>query len=228
MKTICLLSILLGLPLAVQPANAQNELELLTLDEQVWVAFYDVPSRRFRTVRDKFVVRDFESAARDLDTSIAFLKVEAGRAADELQPDLNDVIKKLQTIRDSIATAEVTSSTLDLTFARTHWLLAQHFFVLALNSRESGAHKNAGHYLWATAHHVERAVLWSNARIDRKTVNSLESLRSLANRLKSSSSPDRVYQDRPIRLAARTIISVGEHLDRSVRIAELLSDETNR
>lgn len=226
MKASSLFVLVVGLAIAQPPANAQENINLLTLDEDVWVTFYDVPSRRFRTIRDKFIQRDFESAARDLDTSIAFLTVEADRAVEALQPPLKEVIMGLTALRTAIATPDVTVLALDAAFARTHWLLAQHFFVRTLDSRKKGEDKNAGHYLWATAHHIERAVLWSNARIDRKTVNSLESMRGLANRLRTTDRPERVYQERPLRLAAQTIIAVGEHLERTVRIEKLVEEQS--
>lgn len=216
------------LVMVAAPVSGQERLELLTLDEETWVTFYDVPSRRFRAVRDKFVQRNFEGAGRDLDASIAFLTVEANRALPELQPALTDVVAQLQRIRARIGTSEVTASTLDGAFARTHWLLAQHFFVRTLRSRDGADHVTAGHYLWATAHHIERAVLWSNARIDRRTVGSLQSMRDLASRLIGGEAGRRVYQERPLRLAARTIVAVGEHLDRTIRIEDLVEQEAEQ
>ncbi|MDX1482513.1 MAG: hypothetical protein R3315_12595 [Woeseiaceae bacterium] len=202
-----------------------DDVRLLTLDEEVWVAFYDLPSRRFRSIRDNFVQGEFEAAARDLDASLSFLRVEAERAPAELKPALEEVIDRLEELGAAIESPRVTVADLDAVFARTHWLLTQQYFVLALRSRDEQRHRNAGHYLWATAHHLERSVLWSNARIDRRTVSALESLRDMAARLRDERNPQSVYRERPIRLAARTIVQVGEHLDRNLRIRKLIDSE---
>ena len=86
-------------------------------------------------------------------------------------------------------------------------------------------HRDAGNYLWATAHHLERCILWSDSRVDRDTVRALDSLRSMAAALRDSASPERVYRDRPIRLAARTLMAAGESLQRNFRVRPLLESE---
>lgn len=45
---------------------ADDNRRLFAFDEQHWVLFYDVPSRRFRAIRDNFVKRNVEDASRDL------------------------------------------------------------------------------------------------------------------------------------------------------------------
>lgn len=206
-------------------AVGQDGRKLLTLDEDVWVAFYDLPSRRFTNIRERFVQRDFAVARRDLDASAAFLRVEAERAVPELQPALFEVVSQMTALRDNLETRKVAAEDLDAVFARAHWLLSQQYLVLALQARDAGAHRNAGHYLWATAHHLERSVMWSNSRLDSNTVSSIDSLRSMAAALRDSESPQRVYRDRPIRLAARTMIAVGDNLKRNMRIRPLVETE---
>lgn len=210
------------------PAQSADEQALFTLDESVWVTFYDLPSRRFRAIRDEFVRRDFQTASRNLVTAAGFLRVEAGRAVPELQDAINGVADKLDGMSRVLGEPTVVVSDLDNEFARAHWLLSQHYLVMALRSRDTSAHSNAGHYLWATAHHMERAVLWSNARIDRDVLNALDSIREMSNKLRDGQRPQRVYRDRPIRLAAQTLIAVGEHIDRNVRIKELVEPELAR
>ena len=63
-------------------ALAQNEHTTradIVLDEEVWVLFYDLPSRRFRIARDAFVRRNWSVARRDLAASSGFLRAELSR-----------------------------------------------------------------------------------------------------------------------------------------------------
>ena len=180
-----------------------------------------------RSIRDQFVRRNFEGAGRDMDVAIGFLRVERDRAIPALQSPLDAVIEQLGQFRASLEEPTVTVTQLDGTFGRAHWLLAQHYLVLALQARDQARHVNAGHYLWATAHHLERSVLWSGARIDKRVVRALDSIRVMAGKLQAGERPSRVYRDRPIVLTARTLLDIGEHLDRQVRIKdELPADAT--
>jgi len=194
----------------------------LTLDDDVWVTFYDVPSRRFRSIRDAFVRGDHAVVARDLEISIGFLRIEGERMPRELVTVLGETIDTLESIRDRQAAGAVTVAQLDTAFGRAHWILAQHFLVLAVTARDQERHKMAGRYLVATAHHLERAVLWSNVAIDREILKSLESVRDLASRLQSAEDPSSIYRERPIRLAGATLTRIGAQINRTVRIDEYL------
>ena len=196
----------------------------LVLDENVWVTFYDLPSRRFRGIRDAFLKRDFDTVGRDLDATLGFLRVEAGQAVEQLAPAFAENIGRLERVRADLASNDVTVSDLDVLFAQSHWILSQHYLVEALESRDENQHRLAGRYLIATAHHLERAVLWSDLRIDRDVLNSLENVRGMASELAGGADPDRVYRNRPMRLMARTLEKTGEHIDRRVRIAPLLPE----
>jgi hypothetical protein len=218
---MCKFSITVLLALVVCMANmpaSGDDQPLFTIDENVWVTFYDLPSRRFRSIRDAFIRRDFESVARELEPTIGFLLVEADRATPAVHDALIEVIKKLESIQGRVDDPSVTVGYLDSAFARAHWLLSQHYLVMSIKSRDDRQHESAGRYLWATAHHLERAVLWSDARINRDVLDSLESIREMSLRLQDSSQPERVYQDKPMVLTARTLVAIGKHLDRKVWI----------
>lgn len=218
-------ALVIAIGASVPRAATADDVRLLSLDEEVWVAFYDLPSRRFRSIRDSFVQGDSESAKRDIDASLSFLKVEADRAMPELKPAFEGVMDRFAAIRDGLDSTRITASDLDAVFARAHWLLTQQYFVQALRSRDGERHRQAGHYLWATAHHLERCIVWSNARVDRRMVLALDSLRGMAARLRDEPDPQRVYRERPIRLAAQTIVQIGDHLDRNLRIRNLVEAE---
>jgi len=218
MKKIYLGLFFLLLAVSVRTTYAQDERPLFTLDDQVWVLFYDLPSRRFRAIRDAFIAGRMDEARRDLEVSEAFLRVEISRAIPALVPPMTEVADGLQSLAQQIKAPETTVRDLDPVFARAHWLLAQHYLTLATDARDSGRHKSAGNYLWATAHHMERAVLWSDARIDDKLLDSLEGMRAMADQLRNSDQPERVYKDRPIDNARRTLFELGKYLDRKVWI----------
>ena len=205
--------------LLASAAMAQSESSTrsdITLDEDVWVLFYDLPSRRFRNVRDAFVRRNWSVARRDLAASAGFLRAELARADAALVVPLEEVIIRLESIAENIETREVSGSDLDAAFARAHWLLAQHYLVLSETARNSGDPRNTANYLWATAHHLERCVMWSNTRLTRRQLASLEKLRDIAGQLRDTDNPATVYKSRPIASAKKTLREIGEHLERRV------------
>ena len=117
---------------------------------------------------------------------------------------------------------------LDAEFARAHWLLSQHYLILALQSQYDQRYRTAGDYLWATAHHLERTVLWSDARVDGEVLSSLKSIRNMAGRLRNSKRPERAYRERPIKRAAVTLIAIGQRLDRKVWIEDVLEEQSKQ
>lgn len=221
-----LATIIAVLAVAIPTPGAATKQEagqrLFTLDESVWATFYDLPSRRFRSIRDAFIRRQFELVDKDLGVSIGFIRIEADRTVSALSQPMSENIAQLEHIRANIRDRSISVGDLDSAFARAHWLLAQHYLVLAKTSRDNKQHQNAGNYLWATAHHLERAVLWSDARIDRSVINALESTRKMGSELQTSKRPEKVYRDKPIASTAKTLISIGDHLDRKVWVRESL------
>lgn len=215
---LTLLIIALSL-IVFQPALSQStdsKRQVFALDENTWVLFYDVPSRRFRRIRDAFVRRDWETVSADLKVSAGFLRAEAERAPDTLVAPIGETAVRLEDIAENIQASNVSGSDLDAVFARAHWLLAQHYLELSVAARDSGDSRNAGAYLWATVHHMERTVLWSDARMNRAHTKSLDRLRDLADRLRDADDPTRIYKERPIALARKTLIELGDFLDRRI------------
>lgn len=213
----CFIAILLLTPVAWSQ-ESPDEQPLFELDEATWAMFYDLPSRRFRTIRDAFIRKDFVSARRDLQVSLSFLSIESDRAVESLRPPMLENMAEIRRIEESLDDPSVAVGALDSAFARAHWLLAQHYLVQSMRSRDVEQHKAAGRYLWATAHHLERAVLWSDSRVDRQTVRALDSVREMGSDLQSSDRPIEVYRDKPIALAADTLKKIGVHLERKVWI----------
>ena len=205
--------LLVSATLAQTESNTRSD---ITLDEDVWVLFYDLPSRRFRNARDAFVRRNWALARRDLAASSGFLRAELARADAALVAPLEEVILRLQVIAESIETRDVSGSDLDAVFAKAHWLLAQHYLVLSETARNFGDPRTTANYLWATAHHLERCVMWSNTRLTRRQLASLEKLRDIAGQLRDTDDPATVYKSRPIASAKKTLREIGEYLERRV------------
>jgi hypothetical protein len=99
-----------------------GESAFVAVDEKLWLTFYDVPSHRFRAIRDAFIRREFESASRDLATSASYLKTESGRALPEIAERVQDVATQMTWISENIGDSSVTSTALDRLFGRAHWL----------------------------------------------------------------------------------------------------------
>ncbi len=197
-------------------AAAETNQAVVAMDEDLWVTFYDVPSRRFREIRSAFVRRDFERASLDLHTSASYLTVEANRALPAISERLNEVISRMNSISENIEDQETTITDLDSLFSRAHWLLAQHYVDMARRSRDNQHNRNAGLYLWATTHHLERAVLWSNARIGRDVQKTLDDLRDLADQLQDKSRATKAYREKPLLRADKLLRKLGETIDRPV------------
>ncbi len=138
MKQTALVSCIILLATASVVSADTGSREQVTLDNDVWVLFYDLPSRRFRNIRDAFVRRNWVLARRDLEASAGFLRTELGRADAALTNPMKEIIVRLEWIAENIESAEVSGSDLDAAFARAHWALAQHYLVMSESARSSG------------------------------------------------------------------------------------------
>lgn len=198
------------------PADGHGERPpAVVMDEGVWVTFYDLPSRRFRDIRAALLRGDPQAAANDLTVTANYLSVEQGRAVEVMREPLAEYAARLQSFAARVD--QVTLRELDTAFGRGHWLLAQHYLALARDARENRRNRAAGLYLFATTHHLERALLWNNVAISRNTRKTLDELRELAAQLQSGSDVERVYRDeRPIVRAGRLLRQIGEQIDRPV------------
>ena len=200
------------------PALAEDEANqpLVTMDENLWITFYDLPSRRFRDTRTAFMRQDFAVATNNLVTSASYLKVEANRALPALAERLDEVSARMTWIAENVDHASVTLADFDSLFGRAHWLLAQHYLDMAKRSRDKQQYRNEGLYLWATTHHIERAVLWSNARIDNDVHKTLEELRDLAGRLQDADTSAKANKNKPVIRAEKLLRKLGKQIDRPV------------
>lgn len=202
-------------------ADINPKQPLVTMDENLWITFYDLPSRRFRAIRSDFVRREFETAASNLVSSAIYLMVEADRAIPALAERLEETSNQLTWIAGHVGDTNVTLADLDALFGRAHWLLAQHYLDMAKRSRDMQQYQNEGLYLWATIHHLERAILWSNARIDRDLHKTLEGLRDLASRLQNPELATKAHQMKPLVRAEKTLRQLGGQIDRPVVLPKL-------
>jgi hypothetical protein len=213
---------ILALALSAPAVTATGpDQQVVTMDENLWVTFYDVPSRRFRNIRSSFIRQEFGQAAHDLETSSAYLSIEADRALPAISKRLNEVADRMLWIAENTEDISITVTDLDTLFSRAHWLLAQHYLDLAKRYRDSRQNRSAGLNLYATTHHLERAVLWSNSRITRDVLKTLENLRDLANQLQDKKLAESAYSKKPIVQAEKLLRRLGKTIDRPV----LLPDE---
>ena len=130
------------------------------------------------------------------------------------QAPLGDVVNDLRRMELDIET--VTLDELDTLFGRAHWLLAQHYLEFARQARDARHNRNASLYLWATTHHIERAILWSNVVVTREVHTTLEGLQELAGELGDPETSARAYRERPIVRAESLLRKIGKQIDRRV------------
>jgi len=214
MRLLSLLAIFLIAPPGVAQTNPPQNFVQISKEE--WVVFYDVASRRFREIRVNFVRHDFDRAASDLQVAAIFLDIEADRAQPAIAERLAEVSSRLRWIGENLDDPRVTGAELDSQFARAHWLLAQHYLSESRKSRDTGQLKSAGLLLFATTHHIERAVLWSNVRIDRPLQTTIEALRELATRLQDENDAKKAIGEKPIVRAESLLRAIGAAIDRPV------------
>jgi hypothetical protein len=162
------------------------------------------------------VSRDFDAARHDIEVSAQYLGIEAQRAQPGIGAAMEAVRIRLREMGGNLDSEKVVAREFDALFGRAHWLLAQHFLHLAIASRDAERYRESGHYLIASAHHMERAALWSNARISPELVRSLDRLLGLADQLQDSPSKRWVEETRPLQSAVKTLAALGEHIDRQV------------
>lgn len=214
-----LLSLMFLVPaVAVHADSAPDRQKPVVLDENLWVTFYDLPSRRFRTIRAAILTRDYEAAARDLSVTANYLSVEANRASAVIQVPLNDVVARLGSMQGRID--KLTLDELDMLFGRAHWLLAQHYLDHAKQSRDMRDNRGTSLFLWATIHHMERAALWNNVPVTSETHRALEGLRKLAGRLQNPETSDRAYKDKPVVRAEILLRKIGKQIDRRILLPD--------
>lgn len=212
-RLIVIFVALLGAHAAVADKSTPGQ-PVVVLDEDLWVTFYDLPSRRFRAIRAAIVNGDRTAAARDLQVTANYLSIEAERTTSVLQEPLADAVQRLRRLGESANS--VTLSDLDTLYGRVHWLLAQHYLDKAKVARDARQNRNTGLYLLATTHHLERAVLWSNGKVDRDVQVTLENLRDLAARLQQQESFERAYKDKPVVRGERLLVKLGKQINRPV------------
>lgn len=211
---IILLLAILPVGAAAQSNQQTDRQSPVVLDENQWVTFYDVPSRRFRAIRSAVLTRNFAAASRDLAVSTNYLSIEIERAAAELQGPMRELAERLHQMES--APDQITLDELDAQFGRAHWLLAQHYLGYARSARDARQARNTSLYLTAATHHLERAMLWSNASIDDDVHDTLEDLRETAGELLSRETADAAFRERPIVRADRLLRKIGEQINRRV------------
>lgn len=212
-RIIVILALALSVPLALADEQEARQ-AVVVLDEDLWVTFYDLPSRRFRAIRTAIINGDNETAAKDLELTANYLLIEAERSTESLAGPLKSSVDKLRALGESID--NVTLSDLDALYGRAHWLLAQHYLHRAKVARDARQNRNTGLYLLAATHHMERAILWSNSKVDRDVRVTLEKLRDLAAQLQQNQSFEKAYREKPVVRAEKLLVKIGKQINRPV------------
>ena len=101
-------------------------------------------------------------------------------------------------------------------FGRAHWLLAQHFLLIAQSRLRDNDTAVLSVYLTATAHHLERAALWSGAQDTPGLAQTLDELRASAADLRKN--PDRNRYQRLITRTVNVLKDLAKVINRPVRV----------
>lgn len=213
LRLVIILALALSMPLAFAD-DAETRQAPIVMDEDIWVTFYDLPSRRFRAIRTAIINGDNAAAAKDLVVTANYLLVEAERSTEALAGPMKASVERLRALSESAD--NMTLSDLDALYGRVHWQLAQHYLHRAKIARDARQNRNTGLYLLAATHHMERAILWSNKKVDRDVRVTLEKLRDLAAQLQQNQSFEKAYRAKPVVRAEKLLVKIGKQIDRPV------------
>ncbi len=184
-KTLIFFTALLSfLPLTGIAASTSNE--PVAIEEDDWMLLTNTtPEQDFKSARESFVKRDWETSAAAVRRAGAYLAAEGARAktasADALQrssADLKDLADKIK------AGSENNAHALDEKFAAAELALAAHYHDLANRAHATKNDVNAGKYIDRAADSLKAAASWSGEKLESGAADVAEAAKASGDALK--------------------------------------------
>ncbi len=194
-------------------STSESKSTRFVMDGDTFIVFYDLPSRRFRALQQAFINQNTEQFDRDLEVTIQYLAAEKSRMDPRLQAPIDQTIESLRAFP---STSDLSLSDMQQHFARVHWLLAQHFLQIAHRQTQSTETAETWLYYTATAHHLERAVLWASLEIDKTLTANLDSLRAVTSATMHKRNKDK--RQRTLQRTAQTLKKLSTELELPLRV----------
>jgi hypothetical protein len=156
----------------------------VVIEEDIYYVFDDEPSAYFYRAHENFMKKDLKAAARELRKAAAFVKLESSRATAEGKKGLDSSYNELKKLADDVEKGATTSvKDLETVFARTHYALARHHYLKAVEVQGKKNAKETGHFLRSALIHLEHGFAWSGHKLEAAAVATIKDIRILSGEL---------------------------------------------
>ncbi len=185
-KTMLFFAALLSfVPLIGITATASDEPVVVV--EEDWLLMTDTtPDQDFKSARESFIKRDWQTSAAAVRRAGAYLAVEAARAKTASADALRKSSADLKGLADKIkAGSESNAHALDEKFAAAQLALAAHYHDLANRAHAAKQDVNAGNYMHRAADSLKAAATWSGEKLETGATDVADAAKASGDALKN-------------------------------------------
>jgi len=151
------------------------------VEEDVIITFADEPKQNFRSAVAEFLNRELRASATEIRKASAYLKLEAGRAADDAKKALLDSVQELDKLADAVQKGAVTDlKEMQNVFARAEHALARHHYLKAVELRAKNDAQKTGRELQAAADYVDSGQVWLTQKMHEGVADTVNEARRVA------------------------------------------------
>jgi hypothetical protein len=157
----------------------------IVLEEDFWFPLAYEPGTYFHRAHAEYLKKDYDLAAIDLRQAAAFLRLQARRSTyTEHATALYTAAYRLSNLAGKVENRKVNSAAqLDREFARAHYALAEHDYVMAQESWKKKHPYTTGYNLNAAVFNLESGYSWANAEMGKPGFNAMADAGALADEL---------------------------------------------
>ena len=156
----------------------------VVIEEDIFYVFDDEPSAYFYNAHESFMKRDLQATARELRKAAAFVKLASSMATAEGKKGLDSSYQELNKLADDVEKGTISSvKDLEAVFARTHYALAKHYYLKAVEAQGKKKAEETGHFLKSAAIHLEYGFAWAGHKLEADAVASIKEIRVLSGKL---------------------------------------------
>ena len=157
----------------------------IVLEENFWLPLAHEPGTYFHRAHEEFLTGEYDLAAIDLRQASAFLRLQARRSTyAEHSSVLFAAANRLSNLAYEVERKQVKrAAKLDREFARAHYALAEHDYVMAKESWNKEDASTTGHNIDAAVFNLESGYNWANAELDSSAFDAAADARALAEEL---------------------------------------------
>jgi hypothetical protein len=157
----------------------------IALEEDFWIPLAHAPGTYFHRAHEEFLKKDYALAAVDLREAAAYVRLQARRSTyPEHSNALYAAANRLSNLAREVQRKELKSAAwLDREFARAHYALAEHDYVMARESWNKKQPYATGCNLDAAAFNLESGYSWTNQEMGSAGFDAVADANALADEL---------------------------------------------